>query len=281
MTVKRIISLLLVEDNPTDVEALRSAFSTDPEEDVELTHCGTLGDAFVLLEHRLFDLVLLDLGLPDSQGLATFASLHAAAPSVPVLVLTASRAEEGIGREAVARGAQDYLSKPEVQPTWLIRAVRYALERARLQREVREARQRDHEIAGVERLSRDPGTAVTASMYCAGALRESSPDEYTSAVAAYTQVLQIALEHRLHKETNGCGSALRALSDRLGFLRTGPRDVIEIHTTALRALVNSAPPARANAYVEESRLALLELMGNLVSYYRTFYHAPRRLEPAL
>jgi CheY-like chemotaxis protein len=279
--VEPSISVLLVEDNPTDYALLQRALSGAPRRPAELTHAGTLAEAIARLGETRFDLVLLDLGLPDSQGVETFAQLHAHAPNLPVLVLTSSEDEEEIGRAAVAQGAQDYLSKAEVQPPWLVRSIRYALERARLQRELREARQRDRrdrEIAGVERLSRDPGTSITAGIYSAGALRETVSPGFDAAVAEYTKVLQLALDHRTHKETNGCSGALRELGDQLGFLRAGPRDVIEIHTTALRPLVAAAPTVRANAYVEESRLTVLELMGNLVGYYRTFYHAPRRKE---
>ena len=280
MDKQNAIVVLLVEDNPLDYAALQRAFCDAPGQPIELTHVGTLADALAFIELRSVDLAMLDLGLPDSHGIETFVRLHMAAPSLPVLVLTSSRDEEDLGRKAVEQGAQDYLSKAEVSAPWLIRAVRYALERARLQREVRETQLRDREIAGVEALSRDPGTNVTASLYSNGALREGLPDAFAAAVRQYTCVLEVALEHRVHKETNGCSQPLRELGDRLGFLRTGPRDVIEIHTCALRALVKQAPAIKANAYVEESRLVLLELMGNLVSYYRTFYHTPAVRSPS-
>ena len=281
MITEAPIHLLLVEDSPQDTRVLMRAFSDSADRPVRLTHVETLAEALALVGDSKFDLALLDLGLPDSQGVDTFARFHACAPRLPVLVLTSSEDEEEIGRAAVERGAQDYLSKSEVQPPWLVRAVRYALERARLQQEIRATREREirnREIANVERLSRDPGTAVTAGFYSAGALRETQPDEFGSVVADYTAVLELALEHRTHRETNGCGPSLRRIADRLGFLRASPRDVIEIHTRALRECVADARPARATVYVEESRLAVLELMGNLVAYYRTFYHVPRRKE---
>lgn len=266
------ISLLVVEDNPRDRAHLEQAFQRAFDQKLQLMHAATLSQAIEALDDRRFDLVVLDLGLPDSQGLETFARLHTSAPSVPVLVLTSSAEEEELGRSAVEHGAQDYLAKSDVEPPWLVRAIRYALERARLQREVREIRERERreeEIAGVERLSRPPGTSISASLYSAGPLRNTAPAEFSSTVEDYAAILERALEHRFHKETVGWSEALRDLSDKLGYLRAGPRDAIEVHTRAVRALVANATAARANAYVEESRLVLLELMGNLVSHYRT------------
>ncbi len=271
ITSESTAELLVVEGDPTDRAALedrcRTAFHP-----WRVTGVATLAEAITKLTDAPFDLVLLDLDLPDSHGIETFARLHTCAPRVPVLVLVPSDDEEALGRAAIERGAQDYLTKTAVDASLLSRAIRYALERARLQRELQRTRarqRRDAEIAGVERLSRGPGTSVTANLYSAARLRDASPAEFDRAVESYRALLEAALEHRVHKDTMDCGDALRDLSDRLGFVRGGPRDVIEIHTRAVRSLVANCSAARATAYVEESRLVLLELMGNLVAFYRT------------
>jgi PAS domain S-box-containing protein len=88
-----------------------------------------------------FDVALLDLGLPDSAGLETFTAFRAAAPELPVVILT-GEAEEGAAVEAVRAGAEDYLWKPEVNGPLLLRALRYARERGRSNRAI----QRQHEM---------------------------------------------------------------------------------------------------------------------------------------
>src|SRR5690606_11240464 len=83
------IPILLVEDNPTDVLLLEETFADIPHVDCELVHVERLTDGLACLRTRAFDVVLLDLGLPDSTGVETFLRLHREAPGVPVLVLTA------------------------------------------------------------------------------------------------------------------------------------------------------------------------------------------------
>jgi DNA-binding response OmpR family regulator len=263
--------ILLVEsvahDRASVEQTCREAFTS-----WQITSVETLAEAITALVDRRFELVLLGLELPDSSGLDTFARLHTCAPQVPVLVLVSSPRDEALGRDAVERGAQDYVPKAPLDASLLSRAIRYALERARLQRELeqtRERERRDEEIAGIEELSRDPGTAVTAQLYAAGRLRDTAPEAFERAIEDYARILEMALEHRVHKETTEYHGAVLELSDRLGFVRSSPRDVIEIHTLAVRSLIANCTAARATAYVEEARLVLLELMGDLVSFYRT------------
>ena len=81
------------------------------------------------------DAILLDLGLPDSQGLNTFEKIHAAAQKVPILILTAFK-DDALALEAVRRGAQDYLIKGKIDGSTLARAITYAIERKKLEETV-------------------------------------------------------------------------------------------------------------------------------------------------
>ncbi|HVU22677.1 MAG TPA: PAS domain-containing protein [Opitutus sp.] len=145
--------ILLVEDNPADVVLLRHAFSDQPNSAYELATASRLAEARDRLDPagraEPCDLVLLDLGLPDSQGLATFTKLRTAAPDVPVLVLTGLN-DEDTGIAAVQTGAQDYLVKGQIQPELLWRSVRYAIER-------------HHHAAALERSERRFHLAVSGS----------------------------------------------------------------------------------------------------------------------
>jgi DNA-binding response OmpR family regulator len=97
-----------------------------------------LSEALARLERKGIDLVLMDLGLPDSQGLHTFHALRQAAPGIPVIVLSGNDDQE-LAIAAVRDGAQDYLVKGQIGGDLLVRAIRYALERERLIVELREA----------------------------------------------------------------------------------------------------------------------------------------------
>jgi len=129
------IKLLLVEDNPGDARLIQEMFRGVDSLDLQWRHAGQLQQAFRRLEEEDFDLVLLDLGLPDTQGMETFTTLRERMPQIPVVVLTGN-ADEDLGAGAVERGAQDYLVKDEVDTQLLLKTVRYAVSRHRAQQEL-------------------------------------------------------------------------------------------------------------------------------------------------
>ncbi len=133
----RFIRILLVEDNPGDARLIELTLADARPDSTEVVHVDRLARAVAELDGSRFDLVLLDLGLPDSQGLDTFASLHGAAGDVPVVVLTGNR-DEAVGNVAVQAGAQDYLVKGQLDPPTFLRSLDYAIERHRVQQELRE-----------------------------------------------------------------------------------------------------------------------------------------------
>lgn len=277
MKPANFIRILIVEDDPSDLELVRDLFGTTSCAAFEVNHASTLAGALGLLRDNPFDVVLLDLGLPDSNGVETFVQLHKAAPEVPVLVFNGND-EDSVGLAAMEEGAQDLVVKKRVQKRLVENAVRYAVIRTRVEK--REAQERQHdeqkrELSGMERLSAGSGTTVTARIYSGSPLRESAPDEFKSAVAEYYDLLQLALEQRIFKDGRDFSDRLRELGQQLGFLRAGPRDVVDIHTTALRRRMENVPAEKAQAYIEEGRIAGLELMGHLTGYYRSFYPAAK------
>ncbi len=128
---KRPLRVLLVEAESQGASELEEASSRFRDRPVELKWAGTLSSALERLSHGGFDLLLLDLDLPDSQGLTTFERAHAFAPEVPIVVLTGLDDEE-LGLGTVQGGAQDYLVKGQVGADLLMRSIRYAVERHRL-----------------------------------------------------------------------------------------------------------------------------------------------------
>jgi diguanylate cyclase (GGDEF)-like protein/PAS domain S-box-containing protein len=125
---KSIKVLLLVEDNPGDTRLLREMFNEHGSDGTELTQVGCMSDAEKHLEHGAVDIIVLDLGLPDAHGLEALRRARAAAPRVPLVVLTALD-DESVAAQALQEGAQDYLIKGQIEPRGLFRALRYAIER--------------------------------------------------------------------------------------------------------------------------------------------------------
>ena len=122
------VSILLVEDNPGDAELLRVMLDEAGDTRFVLTHVTRLADAMGRLDEARFDLILLDLGLPDSQELATFSRIHAHTPGTPTIVLSGLE-DETVALWAVQEGAQDYLMKGHVEPDGLARTIRHAIAR--------------------------------------------------------------------------------------------------------------------------------------------------------
>ncbi len=133
------IHILLVEDDPTDALLAEEALQGDR---FCLQVSRRLEDAVRLSRGRPFDVILLDLGLPDSQGLATLQALRAGNPQVPVILVLTGRDDEELALRAIQEGAQDYLVKGELQGGSLRRAVRYAVERSATQRTLRASEER-------------------------------------------------------------------------------------------------------------------------------------------
>jgi PAS domain S-box-containing protein len=122
------IKALLVEDNPGDVRLIREMLQEAKTTLAALEDTPSLMTAVERLAKGGIDAVLLDLGLPDSQGISTFVKLHHQFPRTPIVVLT-GLADEELGLQAVREGAQDYLIKGTVDSQWLCRAILYAVER--------------------------------------------------------------------------------------------------------------------------------------------------------
>jgi two-component system sensor histidine kinase UhpB len=129
--------ILMVEDNPGDVRLLREyLLGQRGSEEFQYMQVDRLAQALASLDEASFDAVLLDLSLPDSQGIGTLNKVHAAKPGMPIVVMTGLD-DEALGLQLLQAGAQDYLVKGEVSASLLRRTLRYAVERKRAEVELR------------------------------------------------------------------------------------------------------------------------------------------------
>ena len=127
MSTLPTIRVLLVEDNASDALLIDAALSDVMDVQYELIHAERLSDGVARAQATHFDVVLLDLGLPDAQGMNTFRQFRRQAPDVPVLVLTGLD-DISVGLLAIQEGAQDYLIKNKINSSMLSRVIRYAME---------------------------------------------------------------------------------------------------------------------------------------------------------
>lgn len=108
-------------------------------------------------------------------------------------------------------------------------------------------------------------------------VRSDNPELFARLVAEYTSLMDVSLDQRAFKITASASAKLSEVSKTLGDARAGPRDIIELFATALKAKSKNVPNAKAKAYSDIALLMALELMGYLVSYYRNliFKKAPQ------
>jgi Flp pilus assembly CpaE family ATPase len=125
---------MLVEDNPADARLVRELLTEASAVGFEMAHVDRLVEAIERLKAETFDIILLDLRLPDSAGLETFTRIRDQAPDTPIVVLT-GLADDELGTSAVTEGAQDYLVKGQVDGASLARSIRYAVARHATQAE--------------------------------------------------------------------------------------------------------------------------------------------------
>ena len=223
--------VLLVEDSAGDARLLQEMLADVSFHKHQITLVGRLDSALRCLEEAHFDLVVLDLGLPDEQGFGTFARVHQRAPQIPIIVLTGLE-DEPLGLKTVQEGAQDYLIKGRCDGNLLARAMRYAVERKATAEKLRRSEERLRTyINGANDLifTLDPAGRITSAnqmLYATIGYREEellgrnaleliAPESYAVTAEALAKVLnqesveQVTLEavtkggHRLTLEVRG------------------------------------------------------------------------------
>ncbi|MCP3886866.1 MAG: response regulator, partial [Propionibacteriaceae bacterium] len=130
------LRVLLIEDRPSDVRLVQEMLKDVSSESFLVQVVGTITDALPRLRSGICDIVLLDLTLPDSRGLATFEQAYEANPDLPILLLT-GQSDEKLALQAMRAGAQDYVVKGTVDAHTLGRTIRYAVERKRTEERLR------------------------------------------------------------------------------------------------------------------------------------------------
>ncbi len=129
--IKERKTILLVEDNPADARLLAELLSENRMHEFKVTWVDHFTEAARRIAEESFDAVLLDLSLPDANGLDTVKQMCTCAEELPIIVLTGTE-DDFLAIEAVQAGAQDYLVKGQVDPGMLERAIRYSIERMRM-----------------------------------------------------------------------------------------------------------------------------------------------------
>lgn len=124
---KQKFRILLIEDNPGDAVTIREMLKESDDMNYDISYTNRLDDGLKILIKDNFDLILLDLCLPDSEGMDTFNIMKYNAPDIPIIVLTGLK-EDIFAVSAVRRGAEDYLVKDELNSDLLATSIKKAMQ---------------------------------------------------------------------------------------------------------------------------------------------------------
>ena len=266
------MKMLLVED-----EADAAAFVTQQFPTFDVQHVTSVTEALDVLDG--VDIVLLDLGLPDSEGFETLAQLLAQAPQIPVVVLTGNE-DPAIGPQALEAGAQDFVLKSDIEGL-----------PARVDAAIARHRHRNHAVAQALSVSLEyaeireiefgedilaSATPVTLEMLGGQRVKTALPEVYALLVDRYVELLESTVEALAYSGRPRPVTVMKTLGREFGILNAVPRDVIDVHISALHRLSDRVHPERLSALAEEGRMVLLEVVGYLALHYRL--HANSRGE---
>ena len=172
--------------------------------------------------------------------------------------------------------AQTPINLPEVEAfgrlwdTWWIPVerglfLRYAIDVSEMRRV---ERAQEQEWDSLEKFSSASRSPVTEEILQLKPLHQAAPVVYEELLGLYNDILTSAVDEQLYKVNHNVAGRLQHLAERLGLLRAAPRDVVHLHVSVMKTKMAELSKASAQAYLEAGRLTLLELMGNLVSFYR-------------
>ncbi len=270
------LKILLVEDNPGDARLLEFALKENDDESFEVDRAVRLSDAQAALGAKAYDVILLDLSLPDSFGLDTVRSTRASAPNIPIVVLSGLD-DEAIAVEAVKEGAQDYLTKGRVDGPLLVRTMRYAIERQSLAAQVQEARRQQLELKDqfLSHVSHELRTPLSVIYQFVTILLDGFGGDLTSEQRDYLETT-LKSANQLKRMIDDLLSDARDEGGRLSIHPTD-LDIADLITETIKSLSLQSssvdlecaiPDALPAAYADEVRIreVLINLIDNALKF---------------
>ena len=249
--------ILLVEDNPADADLIKDELNAEGEASYSIEVSSRLKDGMERLAVQAFDLVLLDLSLPDCRGLETFLRVFRAHPDVPIVVVSGLD-DLSLASDAVRSGAQDYIFKGELDSAMLNRAARFAIERHSRLRRLNPY---------LSSKSKAPGVNGAASVKHP-TIAAQDPEVFATLTERFRRLVELSSRQRLFREVQNISGELHGLAMYLCMLQAGAEDAEAIYVGALEQLVGIVAHDQASAYMEEAQMLRAELYRYLTDFYR-------------
>ena len=283
-------NVLLVDDVLENIKSLKYLL-----EDMDINTISAMSgkEALKMLLNHDFALILLDVEMPEMNGVETASIIRSRKKSndIPIIFITAHDQSDIDIPLAYSVGAVDFITKPLV-PEIIKSKVKVFVdlfnknEELKIQKEkeleiqnsLHEKNQKEKllqiekerlesEIASIKRLT---GLTYDKNELSNSSLTEEFRNNYSLLVKEYQELFRLVVEERIHDVKDQILKVRTEIINRFGLYRLGPREVVEIHTEAVEKLLKDSTNEKSKLYLEEGRILLLEIMGNLLAYYRNF-----------
>lgn len=256
------LNVLVIDDEQVARQMVKRLLA-DAEIQARIEELDSASAAIQVLSDRKFDVALLDYRLPDGTAASILKTLRKYGRlQTPIIVMTA-HAQKNTADESMNEGAQDYLSKEEITADSLERAIRYSIQRHQLTHELqwsKERERREKELRQLQASVNETDTTPSAV--------KSFQETFERFVERYRSILLKSLDEAAYDEERDVPELTKIFAHDLGELHAGPKDVIDIHTSALKQAVVNVSKQKENALTAEGRIVLIQVMGSLVTFYR-------------
>lgn len=257
---KNNLSVLIVDNNPDFRKSMIKTLA-QLASDVSIRECANASEAYAALAAEEFDVALITQELPDQLATDLLVKLKENGwLNTPIILLTDT---DDVGEEVIRLGAHEFLSKQARNVQQLRKSVRYSLERHRLWRELqnsKEREQREHEL----RLLEQAETGSSAIQFD----QKTFDRQLNKLMEEYKHLFSVFSADASYKRTPQAPHQIRTFAAKLGKLGCGPKEIVQIHRKVLSNLIENKTSKRQESLTNESRYLLLQLMGELILYYR-------------
>jgi hypothetical protein len=253
----------------------------------EVVHCPSFSNWLETLSTGEFHSIVYIEPNEQDGAVEQLIAIRQRVLMTPLCVIT--RAEGSVSVDLIRAGADDLLSSKELTALKLSRSILVAIERKK--REIKEldatsntvfdddsdALAIKREIDEIIAIVGEKSLPVTRKAYSVTDFRDQESERFEEFVSIYAGLIDQALNESSHKTQESYRDSLAVFADKLGMCNLGPRDIIDIHKEVIARKTREANRTKMQAYIGEGRLLLVQLMGNVLSFYRSFFWGCRVL----
>lgn len=254
--------ILVVDDDPDNGLNVKSVLE---KHGYRISVCESAKEAFKLLAIEIPDIILLDVVLPDIPGTEFCKALKndPRYAGIPVILISGTRTSEENYQAGIQAGAMEYFFRP-LSNRMLLDKIREILSASR---DIEDQAAADREMLSFEDLSHR-NTIETSTLFNSAPLRKEYPEAFQNSVKEYNLLIDLALKEKYYKIESSLSERLYQLTENLGFLNAGAKDLMDIHIQCLQSRFEKANLKQQKILLEESRILLIGILGNLVNHYR-------------